>query len=197
MRPFSTHQLLFRNIKNVYGKKLFGSTTFSKPKLFSTFVGKSRPSSMPRLLGFTTITSLGLIAPWYASSHVIRNDVILDVRQPAKSIPEETGLPSRKRSRFNGKLDYRQLCIGSLAGVFLGIIVGKISSVLVFITACGFLGLQWLQNRGLVDKSSTLGLSKYIVKTGKENIDLNTLVWERPSFKVSFLLTFLLAAANI
>lgn len=82
-------------------------------------------------------------------------------------------------------------------GLFFGVIVGKISSLLVFITGVGLLGMQFLQNRGVISSDSTRALSKYAITVGKEKIDLNTLLWDRPSFKVSFLLTFVLAAFNV
>lgn len=89
------------------------------------------------------------------------------------------------------------MCYGSIMGLFFGVIVGKISSLLVFITGVGLLGMQFLQNRGVISSDSTRALSKYAITVGKEKIDLNTLLWDRPSFKVSFLLTFVLAAFNV
>lgn len=47
-----------------------------------------------------------------------------------------------RTSRFNGALQYRQLSYGSLAGLFFGVVIGKLSSVLVFITLSAVLTLQ-------------------------------------------------------
>ncbi|AGO10231.1 AaceriAEL332Wp [[Ashbya] aceris (nom. inval.)] len=153
----------------------------------------------PRMMLFTSITATGLLMPLFKSP-VIRNDAYMgvhDVKYP--QVEYGAGVRSKevRRGRFNGKLDYRQLCLGSIAGVALGIVVGKISHGLVFITGLGLLALQWLQSRGIVDKGTTRGLSRYLISTGREKIDLNTLFWEKPSFKISFLLTFLLAALNV
>lgn len=148
-------------------------------------------------------TSIGISVPWvYSLRNTIYNDAGLDAQKSSgaavASLAQVARDPVKRKSRFNGKLDYRQLCIGSIAGLVLGVLVGKISTLLVYITAAGLLGLQWLQNRGIVDKNTTQSLfARYIVKSGRETLDLNTLIWERPSFKVSFLLTFVLAAANI
>jgi predicted lipid-binding transport protein (Tim44 family) len=52
--------------------------------------------------------------------------------------------PARKSvtSRFGGKLHYKQLCYGSLIGLFTGVVIGKLSSVLGFITLSTVLLLQ-------------------------------------------------------
>lgn len=196
MRAFTTQRMLYNSIRNTAFKR------FSTVRTSSIMV----PRVATKVVGLTMATSLGIAAPWiYNSKNLIYNDAILDVnRNPSLSTvsAQETGLPSQARvqrkSRLNGYLDYRQLCIGSIFGLVLGVVVGKISTLLVYVSVIGFLSLQWLQNRGIVDKDATGSLfSKYIIKTGRETIDFNTLIWERPSFKISFLLTFLLAAANI
>lgn len=130
-------------------------------------------------------------------SNYIMNDSIVGVQQTT-SLPQEVGLPSATDVGIKKKkLNYRQLCYGSILGVFCGVIVGKISSLLVFITGIGLLGLQFLQNRGVISSDSTRSLSKYVVTIGREKVDLNTLIWDKPNFKISFLLTFVLAAFNV
>ncbi|QLQ81648.1 hypothetical protein HG537_0F04090 [Torulaspora globosa] len=187
MRPFIGQRMLFNGIKNTVGKRF-------------NFTASRSISMFPKVAGLTMATSVGIAAPWlYKSSSIIYNDVVMDANRNAVSLADvATEKSATTRSRFGGKLDYRQLCIGSIFGLVLGVVVGKISTLLVYVTAIGFLGIQWLQNRGIIDKDMTGSiLARYIVKTGRETIDFNTLVWERPSFKISFLLTFLLAAANI
>lgn len=48
----------------------------------------------------------------------------------------------RVTSRFGGKLHYKQLSYGSLTGLFFGVVIGKLSSVLVFISLSAFLLVQ-------------------------------------------------------
>lgn len=184
--------MLFNGIRNTVGKRLSSTASRSvSPKLTA------------RVAGLTMATSVGIAAPWlYKSGSIIYNDAVVDAGRnsavPSAALAEGATEPAKTRSRFGGKLDYRQLCIGSIFGLVLGVVVGKISTLLVYLTAVGFLTIQWLQNRGMIDKDITGSIfARYIIKTGRETIDLNTLVWERPSFKISFLLTFLLAAANI
>lgn len=130
-------------------------------------------------------------------SSYIMNDSIVDVKQKT-NLPQELGLPSRVDiSSKQRRVNYRQMCYGSILGLVFGVIFGKISSLLVFITGVGFVGLQFLQNRGVISSDSTRSLSKYVVTIGRERIDLNTLIWDKPSFKVSFILTFVLAALNV
>lgn len=198
MRAFTTQGILFNTAKNTIRRGLASTSTASfNGRLFA-------PKLATRVAGLTMATSVGIAAPWVFNLHnTIYNDAVVDAhRNPgaaAASLAQgNVREPIKKKSRFNGKLDYRQLCIGSIMGLILGVVVGKVSTLLVYITAAGFLGLQWLQNRGIVDKNATQSLfARYIIKSGRETLDLNTLIWERPSFKLSFLLTFVLAAANI
>lgn len=192
MKSFATQRLLFNGIKKSISNR------------FSTFSGSTLllPRVTARATGLTLATSFGIAAPWiYNSKNLIYNDALLEVdRKSALSqkVDFSGEAPVKRTSRLNGKLDYRQLCIGSICGLVLGVVVGKISMLLVYFTGVGLLTLQWLQNRDIINKNATTNLfAKYIIRSGKETIDLNTLIWERPSFKISFLLTFILAAANI
>lgn len=200
MRPFTAPRTLLNIFKTTSSRGI--STTFRPTSTRATLSAfQLRPTKVAT--GLTLAASIGIGTPWVCKT--IYNDAIVEVNSPASLHKgQELGLPSREpettraRSRFNGKLDYRQLCYGSILGVFLGVVVGKISSLLVFLGASAYLGLQFLQNRGVIDKGSTQRLLQGLtIKTSSESIDLNTLVWERPSFKVSFLLTFVLAAVNI
>lgn len=198
LRPLT----LQRNVASQMRKFLTSPVIGGRGRFFSSApIAKSFGFSrltLPSAIGIVTAASLAVALPSLSSKHVIRNDTILDVRQRNLSLPEEVGQPGKRgRSSISKKVNYRQLCLGSVIGVVAGVVVGKISSILVFITAFGLLSMQWLSNRGLIDKSSTWGLSKYVVKTGRESIDLNTLVWDKPSFKVPFILTFVLAAINV
>lgn len=114
-------------------------------------------------------------------------------------------------SALDGKLHFRQLCYGSLVGLFTGVVIGKLSSVLGFIALSGALLLQvsspanyFLQQHISTNKSQflhTRGIITVpwtsIVKVGSDRIDLRSLFLEDPSFKLSFALTFIIAAFNI
>ncbi|AMD18826.1 HBL076Cp [Eremothecium sinecaudum] len=178
---------------------MFRSTArkITPPMARVAFPGTASKAS-PRLMLYLGFTSAGILLPNFKRP-VIHNDSILSTLDPSYSRSDLTTtrpVPVT-RERFNGKLNYRQLCMGSITGLAFGIIMGKISHALVFVSAFGLLALQWLQSRGIVNKDATKGLSKYVLNMSREQVDLNTLIWEKPSFKVSFLLSFVLAAMNI
>lgn len=95
-------------------------------------------------------------------------------------------------TRFNGKLNYRQLSIGSFTGLFAGYVIGKLSKVLVILIASGLLTIQFLQSRGIVPIGSTI--VGQFAQWSKKNVDFNELILDQPSFKISFLSSFLVAA---
>lgn len=97
-----------------------------------------------------------------------------------------------KQSWLQQHVNYQELCIGSITGLFLGIIAGKLSSAIVFLTLAGYFLTQFLESRGIV----TIPWRK-VVSVGKERIDVKSLVLEQSSFKVPFVLTFLIAAYNV
>lgn len=99
---------------------------------------------------------------------------------------------TQKPSALKKKLNYDDLCVGSLTGLFLGIIVGKLSTALAFLAASTYLFLQFLESRGIVTIPWTS-----VINMGKRRIDLHSLFFENSSFKLSFVSTFLLAAWNI
>ncbi|ONH67777.1 Protein FUN14 [Cyberlindnera fabianii] len=106
-----------------------------------------------------------------------------------KSLDPTTTPNTPVTSRFGGKLQYRQLCYGSLIGLFTGVVIGKLSSVLGFITLSSIL---LLQTRGIISVPWTR-----IVRVGSDRINVRELFLEDPSFKISFALTFIIAAFNI
>lgn len=172
MTAFINQQLLFNGFKRLALNRL------SAPVRFSTL---RFPKVTPRVTGLTLATSIGIAAPWiHNSRNLIYNDALVSFEEKSDlkqqlDFPKEP--PVKRTSRLNGKVDYRQLCIGSLCGLVLGVIMGKISTLLVYCTGVGFLALQWLQNREIINKNATSHLfSKYIIKSGKETIDLNTLL---------------------
>lgn len=122
---------------------------------------------------------------------IVRNDAIA-ISQPRQNYLPPTVLAKVRTSRFNGKLDYGELCLGSLTGLFLGIVVGKLSSVLVFVSVLSYLLLQFLENRGMITIPWTS-----ILNIGNRQWDLKLLFFNKPSFKISLVSSFLIAAFNV
>lgn len=97
-----------------------------------------------------------------------------------------------KPAPLSKKLDYNELCLGSVTGLFLGIVIGKLSSAIVFLTVSAYLLLQFLENKGVI----TIPWRR-IVTIGDRLWDLKSLFFDKPSFKISFVSSFLIAAFNV
>lgn len=99
----------------------------------------------------------------------------------------------RSRSRLGGKLDYEQLSVGSFTGLLTGYVVGKISKLLVFLTVTGLLTLQYLESRGII-RRRTIPMLSNMARYAEENVDVKEFMLDQPSFKVSFMSSFIIAA---
>jgi uncharacterized membrane protein (Fun14 family) len=96
-------------------------------------------------------------------------------------------------SRFGGKLNYQQLSVGSFSGLLCGYVVGKLSRLLVFLVVTGMLTLQFLQSRGYVDVRA-MPMVRNFVGWANTRFGNREFLLEKPSFKVSFLASFIIAA---
>lgn len=152
----------------------------------------SRGSVMSRMNLFVGSVGTFYLVNRLDASSKIHNDAAfarnrgIGVQSPAM------GEPKTVHSRFGGKLDYQELTIGSITGLFLGILAGKLSSAIVFLTLSGYLLIQFLENRGIIAIPW-----RQFVNIGSERIDVKKLVLNQPSFKISFVLSFLIAAFNV
>lgn len=122
---------------------------------------------------------------------IIFNDAVA-ISQTQKTYAPESVATKARHSRLSGKLDYGELCLGSVTGLFLGIIIGKLSSAIVFLTASSYLLLQFLENKGVIKIPWTS-----ILTIGGRKWDLKSLFFNQPSFKLSFVSSFLIAAFNV
>lgn len=126
----------------------------------------------------------------------IHNDTVTQIQSRLPSV-DVTKVKSEiqepfKKSRFNGYLNYEQLTIGSVVGLFLGVIIGKLSQVIVFASLASYFLVEFLESRGII----TIPWN-YFITVGKERISLKQLFFEQPSFKISFVLSFIIAAYNV
>lgn len=93
---------------------------------------------------------------------------------------------------FGGKLNYKELTLGSVFGLVSGLIVGQLSTVFVFIALGAYLAAQYLHAQGIL----TVPVTK-IIKVGSEDIDVRQMVFDQPSFSITYVLSFLIAAYNV
>ncbi|KAK6205187.1 uncharacterized protein RJT21DRAFT_13819 [Scheffersomyces amazonensis] len=145
-------------------------------------------NSLKLLMGCTT-SSLVLLG--LSKSSLILNDSATAL--PYNQLQRIEISPKRKhRSRLGGYLNYEELTIGSIIGFFLGVIIGKLSTILVYLTLSTYLLLEYLQTKHIIRIPWN-----YMFTIGKEKVDVRQLVFEKPSFKIAFALSFLLTAYNI
>lgn len=109
-----------------------------------------------------------------------------------KTNSQIVGSHEKPKTRLGGILNYRELSIGSLAGLFLGILVGKLSSALVFLTLSVYLVTQFLEKNEVI--RIPWGA---VINLGTEKVSMKKLILHDLSFKISFVLSFLIAAFNV
>lgn len=156
----------------------------------ATIARQPRPASSLKLLfastgSFLLLSSFSLFAPSKIYNDTVFKENSIDV----SNLPQSVGY---KKSRFGGKLNYEELTIGSITGLFLGIIIGKLSSVFMFFTLSCYFMIEFLESRNIINIPWS-----YIITVGKEKVDVKELVLQKPSFKISFVLAFIIAAYNI
>lgn len=141
------------------------------------------PKPLALLLGSTlTVAALHLTRP-------ILNDTFA---QPNRV---QVNVPLAKTGRLGNYLNYEELAIGSVTGLFLGIVAAKLSSVIVFLVLSSYFLVLFLESRGVIDIPWNSIIS--VGQDKSRQIDVKRLVLHKPSFKVSFALAFLIAAFNV
>ncbi|KAK9455258.1 hypothetical protein V1511DRAFT_499913 [Dipodascopsis uninucleata] len=89
-------------------------------------------------------------------------------------------------------IDYRELAVGSFLGLFVGLLIGKFSRLLVFFVGSTYLFLQFLTTRGIIKLPYNRLYGWARTKLGDKE-----LILENPSFKLAFGSSMIVAAANI
>lgn len=116
-------------------------------------------------------------------------------QQPSIDLSISKQQPLQKQyheSRFSNYLNYEELTIGSVVGLFSGVIIGKLSQVIVFVSLLSYFLIEFLENKNIIHIPWN-----YFITIGKEKINLKQLFFEKPSFKISFVLSFIIAAYNV
>ncbi|ODQ77882.1 hypothetical protein BABINDRAFT_163257 [Babjeviella inositovora NRRL Y-12698] len=178
--------------------------TFSKAQKTQSLLRSARSFHQSSNAKHASVTPLrlGLLFGLTGSTYFLASNRAVyhnDFASATNAIVDKTGKvlnenkPVVVRQRFGGKLNYHELSIGSITGLFFGIIVGKLSHILVFVTVSGYLGLQYLQSKGII----TLPTVNRVVKVAGSRVDVDDLVWNNQSFKLSFVSAFLVAAYNV
>lgn len=122
-------------------------------------------------------------------SRMIYNDVAVAQRGPVASVSASSATLGEKALFL---VNFEQMTVGLITGLLLGVIAGKLSLVFVLLLLSSYFLVAYLENKGIIDIPW-----KKIIRVGRENISIKLLVFEKPSFKVPFVLSFLIAAYNI
>lgn len=97
-----------------------------------------------------------------------------------------------KPGELSKQLNYHDLCIGSITGLFSGVIIGRLSTAIAYLSVSLYLFLQFLESRNIITVPW-----RSVITLGEKKIDLRSLCFENLSFKLSFVLSFVLAAWNV
>ncbi|ODV94957.1 hypothetical protein PACTADRAFT_50797, partial [Pachysolen tannophilus NRRL Y-2460] len=165
-----------------------GSGKFNNFQIGSSLLGRGGNKSL--LLG---VSSSILLSNFLSHSLLIKNDsgVLTNTRNHFEA--ETSRLVNENKPKYNGafggKLNYSELSIGSITGLALGVLAKLISPLLWYLTLSGYLLIRFLNNRGII----TLNFNQFIT-FGSSRINVRKMVFERPSFNITFILTFIIAA---
>lgn len=202
---FSFDSKTTRDYKKMFNRLLisrFGSRRFlfSGPSTIARSMALRRTGMTGGKTALLGLFSVPVAASFMSPTKLIYNDTVADI---GGTVLKQSGLTQEEVDVVKGerkmRLDYRGLSLGSILGVGLGVLIGKISGVLAYFTVFTFLVLQWMKNRGLIDKNSSQFRGIYkLARVGMIDEEGNArfINGENLCFKVSFLLSFLLAAVN-
>lgn len=136
---------------------------------------------------------VGLSATYLAANrHTILNDAAYGM-PPAPKGYTYVQVPNTPQydGAFGGKLNYKELALGSVFGTIAGLVCGQLSSFFVAAGLGFYLVFQYLYSQGIV----TVPFTK-VIKIGSEYIDVKKMVFDKPSFNLTFISSFLIAAYN-
>ncbi|KAI5963520.1 uncharacterized protein KGF55_002400 [Candida pseudojiufengensis] len=182
--PIST---VFPNTKSHYS-----SSIASTLKIYSKNSSNSSSSSSIFKLLFASAGASILITTSFTKLFINNDTAVTLPRQQISNDVRVNKSTGKTESRFNGLLNYEELTIGSITGLFIGIILGKLSQVFLFVSLSSFFLIEFLENKNIISIPWNS-----IISIGSKKIDLKQLIFKNPSFKISFILSLIIAAYNV
>ena len=182
------------SIQSQATKRLFSSTQFTKQSFPNYSYSRAHSHSAPRPnMALTFLGVLGVGSLYLAAHKPILNDA--GFSNPGVTI--NTGKPNvyyddttpKFDGAFNGKLNYRQVALGSIAGLVIGYALSRLSTVLFFLGITFYIVNVYLRRQGVVILDT-----RNFFKSAVNNISLDEQVFDQPSFSVPFVMSFLTAA---
>lgn len=148
--------------------------------MFMSHLGRS---TFRQSLRLSSIVGVGFVLQ--QKPH-LRNDSFAPNSEQAKAPKLATKQSTRRLA------NYRDLSIGSVSGLVVGSLIGKFSSLLVFLAISIYLGLQFLEHRNLIAIPW-----RDVFSFGNAGARFGKIVTNRSYFNISFSAAFLIAAFNI
>lgn len=170
-----------------YNKANSNYTNFARVRTAT----RETPNMALTFLGVLGVSSLYLAAhkPILNETGFANGPILIDTKKGAVNLDQEIK-QSQYDGAFDGKLNYRQVAIGSIAGLVLGYALSRLSSIL-FVVSIGLYCLNvYLRRQGIVAVDT-----KKVFKGAVDSVSWDELVFEKASFSVPFVLSFFTAAS--
>lgn len=118
----------------------------------------------------------------------IRNDSIAYTQREPPYVVQQQAHRQRR-------LNYQHLAVGSFLGLFTGYVLGKLSKLLTLVAVSSLLFIQFLESRGIIHVYDRPTVTK-LYRFARDHLHISEFLLDRPSFKISFLLSTGVAAFN-
>ncbi|AJO93115.1 BTE_collapsed_G0000630.mRNA.1.CDS.1 [Saccharomyces cerevisiae] len=191
---FNMQRLVFRNL-NV-GKRMFKNVPLWR---FNVANKLGKPLTRSVGLGGAGIVAGGFYLMNRQPSKLIFNDSLgAAVKQQGPLEPNVGNSTAITEERRNKISSHKQMFLGSLFGVVLGVTVAKISILFMYVGITSMLLCEWLRYKGWI-RINLKNIKSVIVL---KDVDLKKLLidgllgTEYMGFKVFFTLSFVLASLN-
>ncbi|CAI6384143.1 BBF_HP2_G0000680.mRNA.1.CDS.1 [Saccharomyces cerevisiae] len=191
---FNMQRLVFRNL-NV-GKRMFKNVPLWR---FNVANKLGKPLARSVGLGGAGIVAGGFYLMNRQPSKLIFNDSLgAAVKQEGPLEPNVGNSTAITEERRNKISSHKQMFLGSLFGVVLGVTVAKISILFMYVGITSMLLCEWLRYKGWI-RINLKNIKSVIVL---KDVDLKKLLidgllgTEYMGFKVFFTLSFVLASLN-
>ncbi|CAD6595038.1 BAH_G0000610.mRNA.1.CDS.1 [Saccharomyces cerevisiae] len=191
---FNMQRLVFRNL-NV-GKRMFKNVPLWR---FNVANKLGKPLTRSVGLGGAGIVAGGFYLMNRQPSKLIFNDSLgAAVKQQGPLEPNVGNSTAITEERRNKISSHKQMFLGSLFGVVLGVTVAKISILFMYVGITSMLLCEWLRYKGWI-RINLKNIKSVIVL---KDVDLKKLLidgllgTEYMGFKVFFTLSFILASLN-
>ncbi|CAI1794753.1 hypothetical protein SEUBUCD646_0A00690 [Saccharomyces eubayanus] len=194
---FNMHKLVFRNLNA--GKFMFKNLPLWRSK---TSIKLGVPFTRSIGLATVGVAASGLLLMNYQPSRLIFNDSlsgaakqdsILEPWEP--KVANDVAMTEERRNKISSN---KQMFLGSLFGVVLGVTVAKISILFMYVGITSMLLCEWLRYKGWI-RINLKNIKSVIVL---KDVDLKKLLidgllgTEYLGFKVFFTLSFVLSSLN-